>query len=134
MSVISVRALNSNHEPTYGNGQGDFLYDLDAVAQIIQTRLLLFQGEWWQNLQDGLPLFQSILGVGGAGRKPEAISLLIQQNILGLTPYVTGISDIVTTYQPNLRNFKFSCNVQTQFGTIQVTFTPGLSAVIPSPN
>jgi hypothetical protein len=133
MAVISVRALDSNHEPQYGLGQGNFIYDLDAVAQIIQTRLLLFQGEWFKNLQEGLPLFQQILGVGGAGRKPEAIALLIQQIILA-TPYVTSVTDMVATYQPTVRTFTFTCTVQTQFGVVYVTFTPGLSAYIASSN
>lgn len=127
--LISVRALDANHDPMYGNGQGNFLNDIFAVAQIIQTSLLLFQGEWWKNLKEGLPLFQSILGSNN-GKKLDAVSLLIQNVILGV-PFVTGISNVVTTFSPN-RAITFSCVAITQFGSITVSFQPGSSAVLPT--
>jgi hypothetical protein len=127
--LISVRQLDANHDVLWGNGQGNFLVDLQAVAQIIQTTLLLLQGEWWANINEGLPLFQSILG-SNSGKAPDAISLLIQQTILSVR-YVTGISNIVTTFAPN-RAFTFSCLVATQFGVIQVSFQPATQAVLPT--
>jgi hypothetical protein len=128
MPSISVRALDANYNPTYGNGQGNFLYDIDAVIQIVQTRLRLLQGEWWADLADGLPAFQKIL-VPGAGRNPEAVSLLIQQRILG-TPYVTSVQNIQTSYNGTLRSFKFSCQVITPFGVFVITFAPGQNAAL----
>lgn len=127
--LISVRQLDNNHDPIYGNGQGNFIVDLQAVAQIIQTTLLLFEGEWWGNTKQGLPLFQSILGSSN-GKKTDAIALLIQQQILAV-PFVTGIINVQTSYSPN-RQFIFSCVVNTQFGTIVVNFQPASSAVLPT--
>lgn len=126
--VISVRQLDSNHDPIYGNGQGNFLVDIMAVAQIIQTTLLLFQGEWWANLTEGVPMFQSILGSNN-GKKIGAIAALLQNAIFGV-PYVTGISNVVTNFSPN-RTFQFGCIVTTQFGSVSVNFQPGNSAVLP---
>ena len=129
--LIAIRALDANHEPMYGNGQNNFLNDIDAVAQIIQTSLLLFQGEWWENLQDGLPLFQDILGTNNA-KKNDVIALTIQERILASAPpFVTGIRDIVTTYNTK-RKFTFAAIVETQFGNLAVTFTPGAAAVLPT--
>lgn len=127
--TISIRALDSNHDPMYGSGQANFLVDIDAVAQIIQTSLLLFQGEWWADLSEGLPLFQSILG-GNNGKQANAIILLIQNVILGV-PYVLSIQNINTSFTTN-RVFTFSCEVVTQFGTVTVSFQPGSSAVLPT--
>lgn len=127
--LISVRALDANHDPIYGNGQGNFLNDILAVAQIIQTSLLLFQGEWWANTNEGLPLFQSILGSNN-GKKFDAVSLLIQNTILAV-PFVIGISNVVTTFSPN-RAISFSCVAVTQFGNINVSFQPGSSAALPT--
>lgn len=129
--LISVRALDSNHDPLYGNGQGNFLTDIDAVAQTIQTSLLLFQGEWWAALDQGLPLFQSILGSNN-GKKADAITLLLQEVILNCCPpFVTGIQNIQTTFTTN-RIFTFSCEAVTQFGVIVVKFQPGAAAVLPT--
>jgi len=126
--LISVRQLDANHDVLWGNGQGNFLVDLQAVAQIIQTTLLLLQGEWWSDLTEGLQLFQSILGSNN-GKSPDAISLLIQQQILDV-PFVTTITNIQTAYSIN-RSFVFACTVQTQFGALSVSFQPGASAVLP---
>lgn len=127
--LISVRQLDTNHDVLWGNGQGNFLVDLQAVAQIIQTTLLLLQGEWWTNINQGLPLFQSILGSTN-GKAPDAINLLIQQTILSV-PFVTGVFNIVSTFNPN-RAYTFSCLASTQFGTIQVSFQPAIQAVLPT--
>ena len=127
-ATILIRALDANHDPIYGNGVGSFLADIDAVAQIIQTRLLLFQGEWWAALQDGLPLFQSILGSNN-GKKTTVISDLIRTVIEG-TPYVTQVGTIVTNFDNATRQYTFACAVKTQFGQLTVQFQPGSSASI----
>lgn len=130
--TISVRALDANHDPMWGQGQSNFLTDINAVAQIIQTRLLLLQGEWWANLNEGLPVLQTMLGVGGSGKNVEPVILAIQQNIAG-APYVNSVGEIQTVYDPAARSFEFTCNVYTAFGQIQVTQSlPGNAAVLPT--
>lgn len=128
--TISVRKLDANHDPIYGNGKQDFYTDIFAVAQLIDTSLLLLQGEWWNNLAAGLPLFQKIIGVSGVGNNPQIAALLIQQTILAV-PYVNTISDTSLKYDPLTRSFTYSCKVYTAFGQVQTTFVPGASASIP---
>jgi hypothetical protein len=127
--TVIVRALDSNHDPLYGNGILCFLADLDAVAQIIETSLLLFQGEWWLNRIIGLPVFQSIVGQGENNRQ-AVISLLIQQVILSVE-YVTAIFNVQFLYTSATRSFSYACDVQTAFGTVTVTYSPGNLAVLP---
>lgn len=129
-NTIAVRALDANHDPMWGQGQANFIYDIYAVAQIIQTRLLLLQGEWWASLADGLPVLQEMLGVSGSGRNSTAVSLAIQNNILG-APYVTSVEGVQTIYNPGTRAFQFTCLVNTVFGQLNVSGAPGLSAVVP---
>ena len=129
MPTIAMRKIDANHDPIAGAGANAFVYDLDAVAQLIQTRLLMFTGEWWANLIDGLPLFQKILGVAGAGKANDVVSGIIQNRITG-TPYVLELQDITTIYQPNARSFSFSCSVITSFGNLQVCIGPGSQATI----
>jgi hypothetical protein len=128
--TISVRKLDANHDPIYGNGSADFLTDIDAVAQLIDTSLLLLQGEWWNNLSAGLPLFQQIIGVSGVGNNPQIAALLIQQTIMGV-PYVNSITDVALLYDSATRSFTYSANVYTAFGQVVTTFIPGRSATVP---
>jgi hypothetical protein len=121
-ATITCRALGPSNDPQQGQGQANFLSDLDAVAQIIHQRLLLFQGEWWENAIEGLPLWQKILGVGGANNT-QTISLILQARILA-TPYVTGLSNVSATFNASSRAFTFYCEVQTQFGSLAVTNSP----------
>ncbi len=98
-----------------GTSQG-FLVDTAAVAQAIQTSLLLFQGEWWLNLEIGLPLWQDILGTRN---NSNYITLLIQDVILSV-PYVQAITSISSTYNSTTRQFSFTATVTTNFST-QIT-------------
>lgn len=131
MATIAMRKLDSNHDPIAGAGFNAFVYDVDAVAQLIGTRLLMFEGEWWANLQDGLAMFQQILGVGGAGNASDLIAGIIS-NRIEQTPYVVELRDVSTTYDPNSRSYSFSCIVVTAFGNLQVCVGPGSGATISS--
>jgi len=126
MATITYRRLDPNGDPYCGQGQANFVSDIDAVAQIIATRLKLLQGEWWENLNAGTPLFQSILG---RSAPYQAASLILQQRILG-TPFVASISNVQTGYDGSTRAFTFSCQVLTQFGALTVTNQPGAEASV----
>lgn len=128
MATLTVRKLDPvTYEPLQGNGQRNFISDLEAITQIIATRLKLLKGEWFLDLNDGLPLFQSILGSSGGQENLQVILNLISTRIT-TTPFVTGISELVATYQN--RQFVFRATVQTQFGTVVVTNAPGSSSTI----
>lgn len=131
MPTITVRQNGANNDPLAGNGQGNFISDLAAVTQIIATRLKFLQGEWWEDLTLGFPLFQSMLGQSGSAKQQQAVLLLIQQQILS-TPFVLSISNIASTFNGGNRFFTFSCVVQTQFGTLTVTNAPATSASVSS--
>jgi len=113
MSTISYRRLDENFEPTWGQGQQDFISDTEAVAQAIRTRLLLFQGEWWLDTTDGLPLWQQILGTRNS---MQSITLLIQDRITG-TPHVKSITSITPSFNSVTRQYSFVATVTTTFST-----------------
>lgn len=116
MSTIKVRRLDENWDPVYGSGQNDYLTDLDAVSQIIRSRLLLFKGEWWEDLNVGIPMWQSILGVMGA--KKLTVDKIIM-SYLKACPYVVAIKN----FQSTLSNREYICQatVDTAFGAVYVT-------------
>jgi hypothetical protein len=127
MSTISYLQLDTDYDPVFANGTA--LIDAQAVSQAILTRLKLFLGEWWENLNLGLPAFQKILGQLGSQRGISAMQLAIQQVITG-TPYVTGVSNVVVSFVGGKLTYK--ATAQTVFGAVTVSNLPALSAVIPS--
>jgi hypothetical protein len=119
-STFTYRQLGPNNEPQWGQGQANYLQGTDAVAQAIKTRLLLFEGEWWESQLDGTPWWQSILGVGNTDQQ---VSLIIQQRILG-SPYVTGITNLQVTSNRAARSLGLYAEVQTAFGMVIISNTP----------
>ena len=105
------------------------LADVDAVAQAVLTRLRLYQNEWWADLNLGIPLFQNILGGSGSQAQQAVISLAYTQQILG-TPYVSGVSDVSTTFNSATRQFTYKATVQTAFGPVTIQFIPGTAGSV----
>ena len=110
---MKYRRLSPAGDYVFGFGNTSFLTDAQAAAQAIQTKLKMFQGECWEDLNDGLPFFQSIAG----NRDQAAIDLLVKARILE-TPNVQSI----TSFSSSLENRKYSMTaaVSTTFGTVTV--------------
>ena len=122
MSSIIYRVLSSTNDYTFGLGTAQgFLVDIPAVAQAIQTSLLLFLGEWWLDLSVGLPLWQNILGT----RNSEQNIILLIQNVILSVPFVQAVTNVVTNYNASTRAFTFTATVTTTIGgTITVSNVP----------
>ena len=79
---MHYRRLTATGEYIYGQGSLDYLSDADAAAQAVKTKLKLLLGEWWEDTQDGLPLFQQILLQRATAEGIQTADLLIKQRIL----------------------------------------------------
>jgi hypothetical protein len=119
MSTISVRNLGPNNDPLNGDGVSNFLTDLDAVAQIIYTRLRLFRGEWWENPSLGTPWFQSLLGQPGSANSLVAMSTILVNEVLTV-PFVLSAKMTAISYNPNGNGVSFIMQVSTQFGSLTI--------------
>ncbi len=119
-ATISVRVLDPDGDPRRGNSLANFVTDIDAVAQILATRIRLFEGEWFENLADGTPMFQRLLGVP---TNSAGVALILRRRILE-TPYVVRINSMDVLYAPAGRNFVFVAEVETAFGTVTVSSQP----------
>ena len=129
MSTASAQylALDPSYDPVFDPGAA--LSSTAAVAQDILTRLRLFQGEWWEDLNLGLPMFQTILGQLASQKGLLAMQLAVQRVILG-TSYVTGITSMDVGFNDSTGRLQISAVAQTVFGTVTVTNQPGTSASI----
>lgn len=115
--TIIVRNQGTAWDAQRGNGLQNFLTDVDAVAQIINSRLRLLQGEWFEDTSLGLPLFQQLLGHPITN---QAVALIVRQQILA-TPFVLGIAGgPVVMFSPGGKVFTFQAVVDTQFGQITI--------------
>lgn len=78
---MKYRKLTENGDYSFGNNKFDFISDKEAVAQSIKTKILLFYGEWWEDLGIGIPMFQSILGQVKPNVVSNSLQLLVAERI-----------------------------------------------------
>jgi len=121
--TITYLLLDAQYDPVFEPQVS--LTNAQAVSQAILTRLRLFLGEWWEDLNLGLPVFQQMLGQPGNNRVQAAMNLAIQRQIEGV-PYVTQVNNITSQFTAG--KFSFTASVQTAFGVIVVNNVPGLQA------
>ena len=115
--IILYRKLDIDDDYSFGKGQQCLTYGIYAVKQAIKTRLKLLKNEWWENTDEGLPLFQSILGKPGTNNNLSVADALIKERIIG-TQDVTSLEDFSSTYEN--RSYVFSCSINTKYGTTTV--------------
>ncbi len=117
------RQLDDNGDYIFGRGKQAYLSGVEACAQAIKTRLLLLYAEWWEDLEDGLPLFEQILASPGSDRNIQAVDLIFKDRIVN----TTGVQSLAS-YESNYENrqYKFTCVVETQYGELVVSNTGGV--------
>lgn len=121
-STVKYLLLDSSYDPVLDPTA--CLVDSAAVVQIILTRLRLLLGEWWENLNLGLPVFQTMLGQLGSKQGLAAMQLTVRQNIEG-APYVTQVSAVNVTFADGV--LSISVQAQTLFGAVTVSTSPGFT-------
>lgn len=95
------------------------LSDAPAVAKLIEDRLNMFIGEWWENPSWG----NQILEMLKESRLTESDALAISNY---LTEYIRSIQDVEDVrkikYSVNGRQYSYSCNVLTVYGEAYVQY------------
>lgn len=114
------RKLDENGDMVRGQGKQDYLSGVEAVAQACMTRLQLYKGEFWRDINDGIPMFQEILGRPASPDNLSAIDSLIQTRISG-TQGVTGIVSYTSQYDHLARAYSFQAQIQTIYSVTVIT-------------
>lgn len=114
---MRYRKLTPDGDYSFGGGQLDFWRDVpDAVAQAVQTRLLLWLGEWFLNIEDGTPYMVSILGK----HSQADADATIQDRILN-TQGIVDIAVYSSSVDPNTRIMAVpNITVNTIYGPTQI--------------
>jgi hypothetical protein len=123
---MRYRRLNADGDYTTGQGKQNFLTGAEAVAQAVYTRLRLLKEEWWEDQEDGLPLFQQILGRFGPNGNKDAADLLIRSRISD-TAGVTAINSFSSIYTVSTRSYSFACEIETEYGSTTLTSNLGVN-------
>lgn len=116
---MRYRILTSDDDYSFGNGQLDFYNNVPAaVGQAVETRLLLFLGEWYLDITAGTPYFQGVLGKHSQAEADATI----QQVALGTTTddgttiAVTDLSSYLSTIDPDTRAMDVELAIDTIYG------------------
>jgi len=91
---MRYRRLDSNGDYVFGQGPSEFLVNsAAAVAQAVQTRLLLWTGEWFLDSTQGTPYFQQVLGFNTKAAYDAAIKarILGTQGVAQLLSYSSSL-------------------------------------------
>lgn len=110
------RRLDINGDYTFGQGGYNFVKDSEAVSQAIQTRILLLYEEWWENLEEGTPLFQNILNQRNTQAGKNAVDIIIKDRIL-TTQGVIQITDFESSFDTN-KTYTANLSVDTVYGEV----------------
>ena len=109
----SVYALNEFHDYYLDeNGNRARLYNSDAVAQTVKTRLLLIREEWFLDLDAGLPWFDEMLGKYSSIDKVKSF---ISSQILN-TDGVTEIVRLDVVVDRATREFTMAYEYKDEYG------------------
>jgi hypothetical protein len=109
---MKYRRLSDSGDYSFGHGDSDFAYDLEASVQAVKTRLQLYKDSFWRDLNDGLPMYQSILASSGAADNLTVVDSVLKKRILG-TEGVSRIVNFDSQFDPNSRRYSFTCVIDT---------------------
>lgn len=93
---MKYRKQLTNGDYSFGNNIQDFLTGQEAIAQAIKTKVLLFYGEWWEDISQGIPMFQSIIGQTNKSNVTNALELLLNERVLEV-PGVEVVNEVTAT-------------------------------------
>lgn len=97
----------------------DLLRGAPAVARLVQDRLELLAGDWWENPAWGNEILQmmqeSRLGEADQQALANYLTSYIRQ-----TPGVLDVQDVLSVVEGS--QFLFSCTVETEFGSAKIEY------------
>lgn len=116
------RMLDKDGDYVFGRGKHAYLEGVEAVAQAIKTRLLLLYAEWWEDREDGLPLWEKILAGSGSKTNLQAVDYLFKDRIASTTG-VLSLLGYESEFDRQKRRYTFKAAVETLYGTLVISNT-----------
>lgn len=104
---MKVRAVDSNHDWTFGRGLQDYVINDRAVSQNVKTRILSFYGDCFFDELAGIDWF-NLLGYGAQ----ELLLMSVKQTVIN-TEGVTAINNVDVHIDIEKREFLIRYDIQT---------------------
>ena len=79
--TMKYRGQDENGDYVFGHNKNDYVQGKLAIAYAIKSKILLFYGEWWEDIGIGIPMFQSIIGQGRSEALKNSAQMLISDRI-----------------------------------------------------
>jgi hypothetical protein len=129
--TMRLRKQDADGDYQFGHNAGDFWHnEVDGVAQSVLTRLLLYRGEWFLDITEGMPwggfpLNTAVVRQGQVlGAHTElARDVAVQQRVLA-TLGVQLINNYASTTDPNRRSFSAQMTITTIYGRFGLSIRP----------
>lgn len=112
---MRYRKLTADGDYSFGGNSNDFLTGAEAVRQAVITRLRLLLYEWWENLEDGLPLWQQIIAQRDTAQAEKVIRERMAQ-----TPHVIGLITFQSDWDNEKRILIITALLQTEYGEVGI--------------
>jgi hypothetical protein len=117
---MTVRLINPETGDIVTSGR-QFTSGVEEIAQTVKTRLRLFLGEYFRDITEGTPWWETILGKDGTLSSKEAA---IKNRIIR-TAGVVRIVSFSTAFDNNTRIYSVTAGILTTFGETELTVTNG---------
>ena len=116
-----IRALDSNHDFTFGTVAQNYLRDQNAIMQNIETRLLSFLNDCFFDMSAGIDWFRLL------GSKSTEQEIVLQSRAVILQSYgVVRVNNI--SVSTNFRNLILQYNIDSIFSSNFLSSLEVLSA------
>ena len=98
----------------------DLLSGPEAVARLVQYRLSLLRGEWWESPETGFFLLEELR----EGRITEAEASAVASQITAYIRETPGVREVENVrFSVSGRELSYSCKVMTEEGSSDVVFS-----------
>ncbi len=112
--------LDANGDLDFSSGGPVFSSGIDGVAQAIRIRLLMVAGEWFLNLDAGMPYYErpgipATKAILAQKFNPGRVTRIFRDELLD-TPGVKSVETLTVAFDGRTRTLSVAWTVTTDFG------------------
>lgn len=109
--------LDADGDLDFSTGNLQVLAGAEAIVQGVLVRLQFFKGEWFLDLDAGIPYFQSVLV---KNPDPNVLQTIFREAILA-TPGVLALTSLVLTLDRVTRRLTVAFRISTDVGELDAS-------------